>query len=59
MPLGFRLWHTSIEQRPVLTHRDEPFKILFRYFHTASGKRRNMSGAFHLTSLREIDAPEQ
>ena len=42
MPLGFRLWHTSIEQRPVLTHRDEPFKILFRYFHTASCYVRSM-----------------
>ena len=56
-PLGFRLWHTCIEQRPVLTHQTEPFSILYRYFHTTSGKRRSMAGAFHLTSLRETDIP--
>ena len=51
---GYRLWHVSINIRPVLTHGTEPFEILHRYFCTSSGKRRNLTGAFHLVSLRSI-----
>ena len=50
--LGYRLWHVSLNHRPVLTHGIEAFQILHRYFCTSSGKRRNLTGAFHLVSLR-------
>ena len=52
--LGYRLWHVGLNHRPVLTHGIEAFQVLHRCFCTSSGKRRNLTGAFHLVSLRSI-----
>lgn len=46
---GHRLFHASIDHRPLLTHRCEAYIILQKFFHTAYGKRRNLAGTFHVT----------
>lgn len=46
---GYRMGHMSIRFRPVLTRGVQAYGLLYRFFHTSKGKRRNMNGAFNVT----------